>query len=137
MTATFDDRRMRPRGRLEIEADVAHVAAVRRFVRHHLPAAPAALVDDVVLVASELATNGIEHGDGGDVIVEIGEYGRDVVLRVKSPGASPDLASPEDWDLTEHDAVSGRGLGIIRSVADEVVVHHTDSHLVTAARFRR
>ena len=84
------------------------VGTARRFVRerlnvHHLPL----LVDDVTLVASELATNALSHA-GTPFTVTITAFADDVVLEVRDGGAS----RPNRVDAGV-DARVGRGMAIV------------------------
>jgi len=84
------------------------VGTARRFVRerlnvHHLPL----LVDDVTLVASELATNALSHA-GTPFTVTITAFPDDVVLEVRDGGASrPNRVN------AGVDASVGRGMAIV------------------------
>ena len=84
------------------------VGTARRFVRerlnvHQLPL----LVDDVTLVASELATNALSHA-GTPFTVTITAFAHDVVLEVRDGGAS----RPNRVDA-RTDACVGRGMAIV------------------------
>jgi anti-sigma regulatory factor (Ser/Thr protein kinase) len=91
------------------------VAQVRRFVGDHLDEIEAGIAYDVVLMASELATNAVLHGrtqfevtlvldaSEGSVRFEVQDHGRGDVAR-KVPGA---------YDGT------GRGLQIVDLLADD------------------
>jgi anti-sigma regulatory factor (Ser/Thr protein kinase) len=90
------------------------VGQVRRFVEAQLEGIEAGVVDDVILMSSELATNAIRHGrtqfdvtvlldpDQGSIRVEVHDQGNGDVRR-KVPGA---------YDGT------GRGLQIVDQLAD-------------------
>ena len=88
------------------------VAAARRFVsdrldRHDLPM----LVDDVTLVASELATNALRHA-GTPFTVTLTASAADVVLTVTDGSAD----RPVRVDAQDDD-VAGRGLAIVELVS--------------------
>jgi anti-sigma regulatory factor (Ser/Thr protein kinase) len=91
------------------------VAHVREFVR--LVLGPLPVVDEAVLLASELATNAIIHtasGQGGAFDVAVSRYPSAVRVEVHDAG-SHQVPIPRPWDhLTEE----GRGLGLVSLIAD-------------------
>lgn len=113
--------------------------AVRRFVREALEAAsaPADVVADFQLVVSELATNAIEHGVG-DVVVEVdGSRPAWWEVTVSSSIGGARLRSTREWVIADADAGSGRGLGIVRWLMDEVRVDHVGDRISVRCRMRR
>ena len=88
------------------------VATARRFVREHLTGhGLPLLVDDVTLVASELATNALRHA-GTAFTVTITAFPDDVVLSVED--GSPSI--PVLVDAGDDDVV-GRGMAIVDVVS--------------------
>ncbi|NKQ52089.1 ATP-binding protein [Amycolatopsis sp. K13G38] len=85
----------------------------RTFVRRALGSCPVSdgLIADVVLAASELVTNAVEHGDGG-VVVELLVDDARMRLRVADEATSPPV-------LRGMDPLSarGRGLALIHAIA--------------------
>ena len=71
-------------------------------------------VDDVVLMASELFTNAVLHGDG-DVEVVLSLSGGHVRLEVADGGGVP---VPSEVPRPTPDAITGRGLAIVDALAD-------------------
>ncbi len=122
--------------RIELDADMADVAAARRFVRTSLTEFPPPVVDDVQLIASELVTNAIEHGPGGPVVVELDCTDEVVRLTVQSPNPPGRIEDPHRWSVPSADATSGRGFGIVRQVADWVEVRRNDAFLTVVAQRR-
>jgi anti-sigma regulatory factor (Ser/Thr protein kinase) len=120
--------------RLELTASLAEVAVARRLVRDHLTDVPDSVSADAQLIASELVTNAIEHGDGGPVIVELEHRTSEVALRVESVGVAPAVGGAAAWDVAPAEQLTGRGLGIVRAVAERVEVHRTNGRLVIVAR---
>lgn len=120
--------------RCELVADLAQVGAARRFVRRNLaPDVPAALNADVQLIASELVTNAVEHGSGDRVAFALRcELGA-VALTVESIGPAPNVGDVDDWEVAPAEEITGRGLGIVRSIADRVEVSRNDGRLVITA----
>ena len=120
--------------RCELEADLAEVGVARRFVRKVLVGKPAALAADAQLVASELVTNAVEHGTGGPVVVELQCADSAVELTVVSNGPAPDVGAVADWRVAPVEEVTGRGLGIVRAIADRVEVRRRNGSLAITAR---
>jgi DNA-binding NarL/FixJ family response regulator len=101
-------------GRTRLDADARSSAAARRFVEEALAqSGKAELLDVVNLCVSELVTNAVLHTSSAPdlavwitatgVRVEVGDEGGDL------PGAEPEPAA--------LDAVSGRGLSLVESLA--------------------
>jgi two-component sensor histidine kinase len=88
------------------------VPLVRRFVCSETSHLPSPFVADLGLVASELATNAVQHaGTAFDVRLEVGRG--EVLLEVSdSGGGVPRLSSD-----TRRDAPRGRGLRIVETLA--------------------
>lgn len=85
--------------------------------------------DDVVverarLVASELVTNAFEHCTAGIVTLDVSIAGRAVVIMVTSPGPNHSRGIPpvNAWRVPPPTKPSGRGLGMIRQIADEAII---------------
>lgn len=116
-----------------LEADVSQVSHARRFVRRSADVDDPALTDDLQLIASELFTNAVEHGSGDavEIIVAVVDHG--VCLTVVSRGPTPGVPSASDWQVAVPDAPNGRGLGIVREIADELVVERDDDRFVVTA----
>jgi anti-sigma regulatory factor (Ser/Thr protein kinase) len=105
------------------------VALARRFLRKMLDGCP--VVDDAVLICSELVTNAVLHSDsakpGGlfTVRAEVrdGDY---VWLEVEDQGGR--------WVSHEPSETSGRGLGIVAGLADYWDVRGDDTARTVCAR---
>ena len=120
---------------------VASVGRARRFVRHTLaemaPSLDPERVDDIVLAASELVTNSVTHGSGDHVTVVLRRRRGEVTLEVASgvpPAAGlPDVAS---WtNSVPVEALGGRGLMLVKSVADRVATRILDGVATVACTF--
>jgi len=104
--------------------DPSQVAEARRFVRSAIiPSGPAA---DAVLMASELATNAIQHtgtGRGGTFDVVVTRLPGGVRVAVTDEGAvtAPQIAGQHATGL------SGRGLAIVEALASRWG-HHGDQN---------
>jgi anti-sigma regulatory factor (Ser/Thr protein kinase) len=110
--------------KIELEPAFENVAAARRFVADRLDGvvADADIVDDLRLAASELVTNAVEHGDPRRVVVELGVETGVVSLSVTSHSPHDNVAPVSDWAVADAAETAGRGLGIVRTLADDVVV---------------
>lgn len=71
-----------------------------------------AFVDDATLIVSELVTNAIQHGDGGQITMTMTL--RDGLLRLAVHGETPGLPIVR---IAPHDAECGRGLFLVDHLA--------------------
>jgi anti-sigma regulatory factor (Ser/Thr protein kinase) len=110
--------------KIELEPAFENVAAARRFVSDRLNGVSAdrRIVDDLRLAASELVTNAVEHGDHGRVVVELGVNPDLVSLSVTSRSPHDRVGPVSDWAVADAGQITGRGLGIVRTLADDVSV---------------
>ncbi len=92
------------------------VALARDFVRHAL--GPVPVLDEAVLLVSELCTNALQHtasGRGGMFEVVLHPGPRSVRVEVRDDGSGQAPAMHPAGLLSE----AGRGLGLVASVADK------------------
>jgi anti-sigma regulatory factor (Ser/Thr protein kinase) len=105
-----------PRFRRSFAGQPDQVAAARHFVHGALAGCPA--LADAVLLASELATNAVQHsasGRGGAFVVAISHAPGRVRVTVTDGGsATRPIVAREPEEL----AVSGRGLVLVDALAD-------------------
>ncbi len=106
---------------LSVPATRDRIAAARASMRGWLAprAVPPTLIDDVLLAASEALTNAAEHGhafDGSLVELSLGMLKSSLWLAVTDTGA---------WGSPHAMADRGRGIAIIRAVAQEVAIETT------------
>lgn len=95
---------------------------------------PPAVAADLELIASELVTNAIEHGIGRHVRISLDCRNGTAVLTVESSGPSNGVGPVTDWEVAEPASLAGRGLGIVRQIADEVRVDQTADRLAVTVR---
>jgi serine/threonine-protein kinase RsbW len=103
---------------VRLPATPASAALVRHYIAADLELstiAPA-VIDDVVLVATELVSNAIRHAEpqsGGEVTIAWDVEGRAIVVRVTDGGADsrPRVRHPSPKDT------SGRGLALVEALA--------------------
>ena len=100
---------------VELEHDSGSAATARGLVREavlaELPTASEDLLDAMLLVTSELVTNGLRHGEP-PVLLTVDRKGRRMRLTVSDEGSRiprPRLASP--------DATGGRGLFLVSALS--------------------
>jgi len=99
------------------------VAEARRFVRRTLLARYGAVIEDAVLLTSELVGNAICHSDsgrlpGGTVTVSLSEPA-DGVLRVEVGDAGSPGSEPRARLDVDQDSEGGRGLYLVELLADK------------------
>jgi anti-sigma regulatory factor (Ser/Thr protein kinase) len=120
---------------VELEAHMSNVGIARRFVRSELEGrAPESAVSDLTLITSELVTNAFEHGSGRVVLTVRCQDGTASVT-VTSGGQPAKLPTIETWATARADRVSGRGLGIVRQIGDDIEVDRSsDGVTITVHR---
>jgi anti-sigma regulatory factor (Ser/Thr protein kinase) len=113
-----------------LSSNTANVAEARRFVRRTLGECEAdVVVTDLELVASELFTNAIEHGNGDDIDVTVTCDGSRVTVTVTSHGGAEQVAPSDEWEVADPSSITGRGLGIVRALADRIDVRRRRGEL--------
>lgn len=117
-------------------------SAARSFVGTTLRdgGVPLQLVEDFKLVISELVSNIIEHGAarGFDVCIDLSRPDSWVVgveCVVSESGTT--LPDPTAWVVAGAEEMSGRGLGIVRVLMDDVTVYVTGGRLTINCSLRR
>lgn len=124
-------------GATTFEPDMANVGSARRFVREQLAGhAPAAVVDDLALVTSELVTNAFEHGSPEPVALRVAVNAGSAAVTVTSRGDGERIPAVDQWATATSEQLSGRGLGIVRAIADDIDVQRS-SGSVTITVHRR
>jgi serine phosphatase RsbU (regulator of sigma subunit)/anti-sigma regulatory factor (Ser/Thr protein kinase) len=112
----------------EVDDGGRHVSRVRAFVAGELEKLGApALIDDAVLVASELAANAMLHA-GGITVVGVTRTGDAIRLEVHDRTRVPPVMARQSTD-----AMTGRGLRLVASIAKEWGVEPTDEGKVVWA----
>lgn len=87
------------------------VPLARQRLQHRCGDLPAPLLDDALLVVSELVTNAVKHGDG-EITLRLWP-GPDLV-RIEVTDESPRYPEPVESDLDDE---AGRGLQIVGALA--------------------
>lgn len=121
---------------MELEAHMANVSAARRFVREILEGrVPDAALRDLTLATSELVTNAFEHGPRQPIRLTVHCDDDEASITVVSRGDAARVPDVESWTTARADRVSGRGLGIVRQVADDIdVTRSGDGVTITVHR---
>lgn len=113
------------------EPEPASVSAVRRFVVTELGRLPAETLETVRLMVSELATNAVMYGRT-EFAVEVDHLTSRLIVSVTDSGAG----SPEVQTRTTPTDLHGRGLFIVRELADEWGVTPAAGHKGKVVWFR-
>lgn len=122
---------------VSIAPDLRALRQVRSSLRAWLAAIGANEVDDVVLAVDEAVSNAVEHGhhDGE-------RDGRPSPITVTARVAGDDMVQIEvrdqgSWRVPTPNGDRGRGIGIMRSIMDEVDVRSSATGTVVVMRRRR
>lgn len=119
---------------LRLPADPAQISVARRFVRQTVTEVlPPDVVTDLQLIASELVTNTIEHGGADEVVVTLEWTDANASVLVTTDAGITDLGPVDSWTIAQVDQVSGRGLGIVRELADSVSIEDAEAGLRVVA----
>lgn len=135
MTGETDDALSTGRGRrlsIHLPPTAHSPGAARSFVTEALRSwsVPAELAGDIVLAASELVTNAVEHGSG-EITVELRMVGGCVRLKVRDDaGAGPVLRRPDPR------SPRGRGLALIEALSAAWGHHRAEGGKWVWAEFR-
>lgn len=121
-------------GTIVLDADTAQVAVARRFVRRSLDGqVPPEVSSDLQLIVSELFTNAVEHGDAEQVEVRLVVTSTEAGVTVDSRSPAHGVGPAETWEVADEESVTGRGLGIVRGLADAVQVERESGRFVVTA----
>lgn len=123
----------------ELESTPAAAGLARALVREALVGDPIdeALLGDAQLAVSELVTNAVVHGDGGPITVRIETSPTAIACVVTSGRTGRLLGDPATWTANVATGPTGRGLAIVRTVADIVTVDVEDSAVTVRCTFAR
>jgi anti-sigma regulatory factor (Ser/Thr protein kinase) len=141
MTATGGSR-LSGAGEFEftVSADVGALGSMRRKVagvlgKHEVGVAA---VDDCLLILSELCTNAIQAMEPGTgaVLVRVRVGATDVTLEVENAGRPFDVEAAAAQLRAGSDIERGRGLVIVRALADEVTLRHHEGHSIVRVVLR-
>jgi len=83
-----------------------------------------------------LVTNAFEHGSDDPVRVTVRRDRDEVSVTVISGGERGRVPAVESWTTARADRISGRGLGIVRQIADDVDVERSGGSLAITVRRR-
>ena len=119
---------------------VVDAASARRFATEALVAfgAPGDVVATLKLVTSELVSNALRNNDGHAIVTVLGG-GSGWAVEVAG-GSQPDghvLWDPNRWILHREDRSTGRGLGLVRALVDEITVRKDAGQAVVRGTMHR
>jgi anti-sigma regulatory factor (Ser/Thr protein kinase) len=117
---------------------MSNVSTARSFVRRHLAdGVPEEAAADLQLATSELVTNAYEHGASAPVTVTV-EMGEGCASVVVTSQQRPErrVADVGEWSIAEPERLAGRGLGIVRAIADDLEVS-ADGNALTITVYRK
>lgn len=122
---------------VELQAQMSNVSAARRFVRTELEGrVPEEAVSDLMLATSELVTNAFEHGSPEPVRLTVRSNRGEASITVVSGGEASRVPDVDRWTTARVDRVSGRGLGIVREIADDIDVERSAGTLAITVHRR-
>jgi len=123
----------------EFASATESIGAARDLIRESMASASVGeeTVGDVLLAISELVTNAVVYGNGGPITVEIESSSEAIVCSVASGYSGRPLPDPATWTSPGRAGPNGRGLAIVRAVADAVVVDIDDSTMTVRCTFVR
>jgi anti-sigma regulatory factor (Ser/Thr protein kinase) len=78
-----------------------------------------------MLATSELVTNAFEHGAPQPVRLTVRSDREQASITVVSGGEGSRVPDVDDWTTAQADRISGRGLGIVREIADDIKVERS------------
>jgi anti-sigma regulatory factor (Ser/Thr protein kinase) len=97
---------------VSLPVDPRSVAAARRLLRSALDGHHQAVIEDAILMISELVTNAVRHARAA-VLVLVTDHHHTVHVSVTDDNPTLPVAGEP-----EHRSTSGRGLGIVDTLAD-------------------
>lgn len=123
---------------IELTAEEVSIPDARRCVADGLEAAgvDGVVVADLLVVVSELVSNAVMHGAGGAVQLAVRDIDGCIEITVVSRGGA-DVGPVPTWTMPPPGAIGGRGLALVRALADQVVASgDAGAFAVTASRRR-
>jgi anti-sigma regulatory factor (Ser/Thr protein kinase) len=115
------------------------ISLARQFVGNSLrkaPAVPEVVVADVELAVSELATNGVRHGSGDPVTIELFRDYHVVTMCVTSTLAVDADDNTAAWERILPTGPSGRGIGIVRAVSTDLAFRIAGRSVFASCNFQ-
>lgn len=118
-----------------LEALTSQVTAARRFVRQTVTGlVPDDVAADLQLIVSELFTNAVQYGTSPQVSVTVVVGPDEADIAVDSGSPAPEVGPIDTWRVADEAEISGRGLGIVRRLADVVRVERDSERFAVAVR---
>lgn len=95
---------------------------------------PEEVVYDLLLVASELLTNGVIHDGGQDLVLRVGLEAGSLHLEVASGGGRRDEPGRAARRGATDPVETGRGLSLVGALVDEIHIDASEGGWVTRIR---
>ena len=114
---------------VELAAVARPATAARRAVREHCRGRVAdEVIDDVLIIVSELVANVLEHGGGTDgLVLELTVRATELDVQVIGPGTVRSVPPLGEWRLPPAAQTTGRGLAVVRRLSRWVTVDGDDA----------
>jgi anti-sigma regulatory factor (Ser/Thr protein kinase) len=112
------------------------ISVARRFVRTTLrDVVPANVASDMELITSELVSNAVRHGSRDPMVVTVHADRRSTSVTIEHDHDNlDDIPKIAEWEIADPSRSSGRGLGLVRALSDEVTVGvHGETLSITAS----
>lgn len=113
----------------------------RIFVTSTMAQEPAARAMEAArLIVSELVSNAVQHGGPADEITVELDLSSSEWVGIEVTGGRDALqavARPTEWSVASPDQPTGRGLGIVKTLAEQVGLATRDGLVVVHCRVRR
>jgi anti-sigma regulatory factor (Ser/Thr protein kinase) len=124
---------------LRYGGDVATLGKARRDVVAWLQSCGAddESRDRATLIISELATNALQASPGKEyriLLERVDGQLASITVENRTNGSYP--PAPEQWKPVDRSALRGRGLGIVRSLSENLTVGGDDQHVAVTATIR-
>lgn len=119
--------------------DTTEIGAARDSLEAWLHTEAPRLADmrsyEIVLATNELLVNAFEHGGDGGCMFDLRHVNDDLMVTVTNDADAAGVLPSQWWTMPDAGARSGRGLAIVKAVADEVTQRVTATTVAITARF--
>jgi anti-sigma regulatory factor (Ser/Thr protein kinase) len=133
-----DERRWRPGERVVVHlgSEPGNVAFTRRVIAAHSRGVGASnIASEVELVVSELVANIVEHGAAPAFEVSARSCGGVYAVTVRQASCGTTIPPLDQWTMPSTRSVRGRGLGIVRALAEHIELDMREGHTEVRCTF--
>ena len=118
-------------------ASLTEVAAGRLFVREQTDGKlPARTSEQMQLATSELVSNALMYGKAGPIVMTVHVSPDAAWVRIANDSPPTARLPPvSDWAISGSNDRSGRGLGIVKAVSDQIQVEREGERVAVTACF--